>query len=252
MKRCAARRLTPLLLFLSLFGCGGAGDQAPEAGPVAYYSTYFFRESQLLALMVFSGGRFYGFYQSNFRDPQFPTYYYQGFFVASSVPGGGSVDLYRGHDFNFDQRQSTPVTATLQYPAEDQVFGAVTSQTGPEDVFAGRYSSSAEPTKVADLPGAYAGQFRSLRTSSTLKATLNGSGALSAQTPEGCLLTGRLSARPTGNLYDAEVNLSGSCGGVVGPYRGPALQSQLTRNVYLMLTTEQLDDGVFLHLFDER
>ena len=65
------------------------------------------------------------------------------------------------------------------------------------------------------------------------------------------MLSGRLSARPTGNLYDAEVTLSESCG-VSGRYRGPALQSQLTRNVYLMLTTEQLDDGVFLHLFDER
>ena len=238
---------------LALLGCGG-GDRTPsDAGPVAYYGDFFFRGAHPLSLMVFSGGRIYGFYQSDYSAPQFPTYVYQGFFVASSVPGGGSVDLYRGHDFNFDRKQADPIDVTLSNQSENQIFGVIASQGGAEDSYFGSYASiSNEPTQLTDLPGTYAGQFRSLRESSTLKATLDVSGTLSAETSGGCRIAGKLTARPIGNLYDAEVALSGSCAGQFGEFRGPAFQSLVTRNVYAMLTNEQLEDGVFLHLFDNR
>jgi hypothetical protein len=238
-------------LALVLTACGGGdGDSPADSGAVSYYSDSFFRGNHSLSLILFEGGLVYGFYQSDYSAAVFPQFVYAGFFVGTTDAPPNASATYRITDFNFDDKVANPATLTLTAQGSTQVSGQLAVPGGASDAIVARSETSTTPTVTATLGGTYGGYIRSVDGGSALSASLSAAGQLSASTAGGCTFTATLTPRELGNLYDTEATLSAACPSPAGHYRGHALQSYGTRNVYLMLVDNGMTHGVFVQLFD--
>lgn len=218
---------------------------------MSFYSDAPFRGNRPLSLILFEGGLVYGFYQSDYSAAVFPQFAYAGFFVGTADAPGDAAATYRITDFDFDAKSANAGTLTLTGGGSTTVSGQLSVSSGATDSIGGAYASvSTAPTDTATLARAYGGYIRSVAGGAALAATLTAAGQLSASTSTGCSVSATLKPRPLGNLYDVKANLGTSCPAPVGPYRGHAFQSLLSRNVYLMLTSDGYKDGVLVHLFD--
>lgn len=247
-------RRQPLLIaaLLALASCGGGDSTGNDtAAPVAYYSTMTYRDSRTLALAVFEEGPVYRFYQSDYNVPERPEYVYAGFFVGQPGARTAPRSLYKGYEFDFDRKAVVPVEVTLESPSHESVSGTIARGNGADDAFTATYASSAvKPTDTSMLPGRYASKLRSVTEEGVLQASVDAAGNLSAALPNGCTATVTLEARPLGNSYSAEATLGPACPTLAGRYSGWAMQSWANSNIYVMLTSEGFERGVFLHLFD--
>ena len=237
---------------LILASCGG-GDVSPtDSGLVAYYGTYGFRGSRLLALIVFEGGLVYGFYQSDFTSAIFPEFAYAGFFVGESSSPGEAKATYRGYDYDFERKTTYPSVVTLEVsPA--RLDGLLKDAGRDDDTFAAY--SFAETSTTPTIPRTlrdYDGYIRTVNQSMSIQASLSVAGVFSLSDGAGCTVRGNLAPRPIGNLLDAEATFSASCAAPAGRYTGHALQAFNANNVYVMLTKEGLTGGVFIQLFAPR
>ena len=247
-------RRQPLLTatLLALASCGGGDSTGNDtAGPAAYYSTLTYQGNRTLALAVFEEGPVYGFYQSDYSAQQWPEYVYAGFFVGQRGSGPAPRSRYKGYEFDFERKAAVPVEVTLESPSRESVSGTILRGNGTDDAFTATYASSAvKPTDTSMLPGRYAGKLRSVTEEGVLQASVDAAGKLSATLPNGCTVTVMLEARPLGNAYGAEATLSPECSTLAGRYSGWAAQSWANNNLYVMLTSQGFEKGVFLHLFD--
>ena len=238
---------------LVLASCGGGDSTGNDAGdPVAYYSTMTYRGSRILALMVFEGGPVYGFFQSDYVNaPQTPEFVHAGFFVGQLDSQPPPLSRYKAREFDYERKAAGPVDVTLEGLSLQSVSGSIQREIGSSDTFTATYAADAlKPTDTSMLAGRYTGTLRSVSEEGTLQASVDADGTLSATMPGGCTVTTQLKARPRGNAYDAEAVLGPLCPTLAGHYAGRALQSWANNNLYVMLTSEGFDKGVFLHLFN--
>lgn len=247
--RCQPALIAALLVLAS---CGGGDSTGNDAGsPVAYYSTMTYRNDRILALMVFEGGPVYGFFQSDYYNaPEPPQFVYAGFFVGQLDSQPPPLSRYKGQEFDFDRKAAGPVEVTLEGLSLQSVSGSIRHEAGSSDTFTANYSATArKPTDTSMLAGRYTGTLRSVTEEGSLQASVDADGNLSATMPGGCTVTTQLKARPQGNAYDAEAVLGPLCPTLAGHYTGRAAQSWGNDNIYVMLTSEGFEKGVFLHLF---
>jgi hypothetical protein len=225
---------------LATSGCGASDEPInADAGPVKYYTTAF-RKNQLISLASFAGGLTYGFYQEDFAQPQRPEFAYAGFFMATAAASGTS-SARAGHEYRFGTRESVPITLDDFKATEQALVTTITSGRTEERLHTPRSSVDELPTDALLLPGNYAAQVRS--TAGGLKGTASiyrfrRQVRLHAALPGGCVITGSLSDRPSGNLYAAQTRFGAQCRTGTGPFTGHAFQSYVTRNTYVLLTSE--------------
>ena len=182
-----------LSLVALLMSCEGSSDPLREdEGKVSYYSTGFSR-SQSLFLIAFEGGLTYGFYQSDFSNPNYPEYAYAGFFVAHpQVSNFGENRL--GWDFDFDAESVSPIELSPAIENGATITTTLQTQThGKESIVGSKASVSELPTDTASLPGDYALQARSSVGSFKGNATLSSARALVATDLASC---GRATKKP--------------------------------------------------------
>lgn len=252
-RKLTGLRGQPVLIaaLLVLASCGGGDSTGDDAGdPIAYYSTMTYRDNRILALMVFEGGPVYGFFQSDSNAPEPPEFVYAGFFVGQLDSQPPPQSRYKGQEFDFDRKAASPVEVTLEGLPLQSVSGSIRRETGGSDTFTASYAAAARrPTDTSMLAGHYTGKLRSVTEEGSLQASVDAEGNLSATMPGGCTVTTQLKARPRGNAYDAEAVLGPLCPTLAGRYTGRASQSWANDNIYVMLTSEGFEKGVFLHLF---
>jgi hypothetical protein len=120
------------VLAIMLVGCGGSDSAADgDQGAVRYYSTLYFQQNQLLALMSFDGGFIYGFYQPDLSTPVYPDFAYAGFFVVKR-DSSASPENRVGTNFDFDAHARSDVSL-LNVDANDLRFTA-TLQSGSNSI----------------------------------------------------------------------------------------------------------------------
>ena len=245
-------RWTLPAVLLWLVSCGGGGDAEPaNSGPVSYYSDSLYRSGRFLGLMVFDGGLLYGFYQIDVADVPGASYYYAGFTAAKRPVEQGVNAPYQGFDFDFERGTALPVEVTLEQHSAGVYFGALNLEGAEDHAFRVEYAPvSTEPTQPGKLAHRYGGYARAVKGSAAVQANADPDGNLSIYNDAGCAMAGTLKARPLGNLYDATMTVGASCPVAPGRYSGPGLQSFNTSNVYLMLTSEDLSVGLFVHLVE--
>ena len=253
-RKLAGFRGQPVLIaaLLALASCGGGDTTGNDAvDPVAYYSTMTYRDSRILALMVFEGGPLYGFFQvADYTVQEPPAFVYAGFFVGQLDSQPPPLSRYKGYEFDFDRKEAGPVEVTLEGLSLQSVSGSIQREVGQSDTFTASSAAAAlRSTDTSMLAGHYTGTLRSVTEEGHLQASVDAEGNLSATMPSGCTVTTQLKARPRANLYDAEAVLGPLCPTLAGPYTGRAAQSWANNNIYVMLTSEGFEKGVFLHLF---
>lgn len=231
---------------------------AEDGGEAAFYNTYFYRGNRLLALVTFEGGLVYGLYQDDFSAPPVSEFSYAGFFVGKRTLSRGSTQTYAGVDFNFESGTVDPMDLSLSISLrESQVvpnrviaFGELHRPGQEADIISATRAdeAAAAQTDTSRMAGGYSGYARSVGDGLQVTAAVDAGGAFHVESVAGCTISGTLSARPLGNLFDATAAMGKACPSEAGSYAGHALRVPSTGQLLVVLTSERRENGTLLVL----
>lgn len=162
-----------------------------------------------------------------------------GFFVARAVQSSEGEYRASGRLYDIEGQRQQALDMT-QLQIDDRLLSFDSSLAGESGrVFASRAPIDQSPTEAARMAGDYSFQLRSpLRSrNGGGRASVSSDGALRAELDGGCVLTGKMTARPRGNLYAASTTPGDGCNLGAEAFDGHAMQSYLSGHVYLFLTS---------------
>lgn len=201
----------------------------------------------------------HGFYGQDISSPlPLGEYAYAGFFIGTETSETGSVRTYTVREFDFDGRTERSEELSLTFGTStsavvapfDYAFGRLRRTGEPTEIFSARREPLAEKARTdsTGLAAAYSGYIRSVASSARATATMDAAGTFVAETPEGCTINGKMAPRAVGNLFDVDATMNNRCPSPAGPFTGHALRAPSTKQLLLMLTSGDKENGTFLSL----
>lgn len=206
--------MVTVLGLLVLAGCGGGGgggasandaapapSSTPAASPAGFWGGTT-GNNRGISLVILDDNTFYAFYMAE-GNPDTLAGVAQG---HASV-NGGTFNANDVQDFNFEENKVMAETVTASFTPRKSFDGSVTAPAGTitfKTTFDPDYD---KPAKTTDAAGKYLVQIGSIggeRDSVTL--TVENNGSILYQGASGCLSTGSITPRASGNVFDLVIN----------------------------------------------
>lgn len=207
--------MVTVLGLLILAGCGGGGgggsasandgSSAPSSTPASSPAGFWngtTNTDRVISLIILDDNTFYTFYTPE-GDPNNLAGVAQG----HAAVNGGTFNANDVQDFNFEENKVMAETVTASFTPRTSFDGSVTAAAGTitfKTTFDPDYD---KPAKTTDAAGKYLVQSASIsgqRDSVTL--TVENNGSILYQGASGCLSTGSITPRASGNIFDLVIN----------------------------------------------
>lgn len=203
-----------LLIILPLFlsGCGGGDDGGSPAGnpPVVTSEAeglYTGTTSANSAVkdIILDDGTFYSFYSVD-NNPDTIAGVIQG----TSIANGGLLTSADAMDYNIHGLGVSPATVTANYTPKQSVNGTIFYNGGSPVNFATTYDADYEITpSLADMAGTFTGEVAFSSGVENATVSISQSGDFTGSGASGCTISGTVTPRSRGNVYDTSVTFGG-------------------------------------------
>ena len=204
-------RLLISVLFIILFlaGCGGGGDSSAPPAPT-FEAEGLYRGTtatdRAAAGIILNDGTFYIVYSVE-NNPDVVAGVVQGNGTASE----GSLSSSNAMDFNFEGLGVFPATVSATYSPKQWVDSILSYDNGNTVEFSTTYDTDYENTpSLADLAGIFTGEVMFSLGSEDAEVTISPTGAVSGVGASGCIMTGSVAPRASGNIYNVSITFGGA------------------------------------------
>ncbi len=203
-----------VVLISVLSACGGGGATSGGTGSTPPLSQIqgewngTTSNNRLITGIVLSDGTYYMFYTQ-----QVGINFGAGVLQGNSTSSAGTFSSANGIDFSLESLSVTPITTSGIYTPNMSFSGSVSYPTNPTISFSSTYSSDYLGTpSLSTVAGTYStggGGFVQNAMDSLTLISVSPTGAMSFGTSTGnCNVTGTLSPRTDGNVYNASINFA--------------------------------------------
>ncbi len=237
------------LLFLTfLSACSGDGDTPPPspvpltAATAEGFWTGTTNTNRTVTGVVLDDG-VYWFLYSVGGDPSI----IEGVFQGDSNAQNGALNSLNGKDFNVERAVTPVLNATINgsYTTKQSLSGSY--QSNVPDTFTTAYNSDYELTPdITAVAGTYTGP---VAQNETVNVTVSAAGRISGISSTGCRITGSVSSRTRGNVFDVTITFGGqsTCSNGTNTVNGVGLYNARTKKLYSAAFNSDRTNGfVFL------
>jgi len=237
------------LLFLTfLSACSGDGDTSPPspvpltAATAEGFWTGTTNTNRTVTGVVLDDG-VYWFLYSVGGDPSI----IEGVLQGDSNAQDGALNSLNAKDFNVERPVTPVLNATINgsYTTKQSLSGSY--QSNVPDTFTTTYNSDYELTPdITAVTGTYTGP---VAQNETVNVTVSAAGGISGISSTGCRITGSVSPRTRGNVFDVTITFGGqsTCSNGTNTVNGVGLYNARTKKLYSAAFNSDRTNGfVFL------
>ncbi len=230
------RIVMPVLGLLSLAflsACSGDGDTSlPAPAPLTASTAEGFwtgmtNTNRTVTGVVLDDG-VYWFLYSVGGDPSV----IEGVLQGDSNAQDGALNSLHAKDFNVERPVTPVLDATINgsYTTKQSLSGSY--QSNVPDTFTTTYNSDYELTPdITAVAGTYTGP---VAQNETVNVTVSAAGGISGTSSTGCRITGSVSPRTRGNVFDVTITFGGqsTCSNGTNTVNGVGLYNAGTKRLY--------------------
>lgn len=229
-----------ILSVLLIAGCGGGGDSAPANVPAQGFYWGATGDGRVAFGTILDSGGYYFLYSAQGSTT-----------MAGVVQGSGSAtdttfSSGNARDFNLEWGQVYTATVNASYVKKQSISATIKYADGSTNTFDGTYDPDYENTPLlSSLVGPFNGSVVGSSGTEAASVTVNANGSLTGNTASGCSVTGSVSPRAKGNVFNITINttVAGGCASN-STYSGMAYYDVARRLLLVMAPNGARDDGV--------
>jgi hypothetical protein len=218
----------------AMTACGGGGDGAGAATPVAGLYEGSGGSNRASELLILDTGRYYLVY-GRISASATPV---GGVIVGDGAASGNSFTSTNAHDFDLQSHTLLTGALTSTIAPKASASTTVVRSGGSGAAYAGTFNPvSDSPASLSALAASYAGELVDLSGTLASVLTIDASGVL-AGTSGTCSYAGLAAPHGSGNVYDISINFRNACPNAGNTLKGHAFLSG--KLLYLVVASGNL------------